>query len=49
VPLSAIDLSHRGRVVTFRSGEDRGTDTINLVPGTPAKLISVLNATIKQL
>ena len=49
VPLSAIDLSHRGRVVTFLSGEDRGQDIINLVPGTPAKLISVLKATINGL
>ena len=49
VPMSAIDLSHRGRVMTFLSGEDQRRDIINLVPGTPAKLISVLKNTIDGL
>jgi hypothetical protein len=49
VPLSAIDLSDRGRVITFLSGEDHGPDIINLVPGTRAKTISLLKATINGL
>lgn len=49
VPVSVLDLSHHGRVATFLSGGDRGQDIINLVPGTPAKLIAVLEATIDGL
>jgi hypothetical protein len=49
VPISAIDLLHRGRVVTFLSGDEGGPDIINLVPGTPTKLISVLKATLRGL
>ncbi|MFD2415392.1 ESX secretion-associated protein EspG [Amycolatopsis pigmentata] len=49
VPISAIDLSHRGRVVTFLSDGDGGPDAINLVSGTPTKLISVLKATLSGL
>lgn len=49
VPISAIDLSHRGRVVTFLSDGDGGRDAINLVSGTPTKLISVLKATLNGL
>lgn len=49
VPISAVDLSRSGRVVTFRSGGGRAEETINLVPGAPAQLISLLNATIAGL
>lgn len=48
-PLSAVDLSRYGRVVTFLSTGASEPDVINFVPGTPAKLISVLKATINGL
>jgi ESX secretion-associated protein EspG len=49
VPLSAVDLSHYGRVLTFLSTGVSGEDVINFAPGTRAKLISVLKATINGL
>lgn len=49
VPISAIDLSHRGRVVAFLSDGNVGPDAISLVSGSPAKLISVLKATLNGL
>jgi hypothetical protein len=49
VPLSAVDLSHYGRVVTFLSTGTSQQDIINLVPGTSGKLVSLLKATINGL
>ncbi|MBP2331281.1 hypothetical protein JOF56_011666 [Kibdelosporangium banguiense] len=50
LPLSAIDLTDRGRVLTFLTmNPSTGQKQINLVPGTRANLASVLKATCDGL
>jgi hypothetical protein len=50
MPLSAIDLTGQGRVFTFLNKHPKtGQKQINLLPGTPANLISVLEATCGNL
>ncbi|GAA1982422.1 ESX secretion-associated protein EspG [Amycolatopsis minnesotensis] len=45
LPISAIDLTGRGRVLTYRTGDDH----IALTPGTPHDVVRTLNNTHQQL
>lgn len=50
VPISALDLTNQGRVLTFISYDGDGkANQIRLTSGTPANLIATLNATQQHL
>lgn len=45
LPISAIDLTGRGRILTYRTGDDH----IALTPGSPHRVVRTLNNTHQQL
>jgi EspG family len=50
VPISALDLTNQGRVLTFIGYDSDGkANQIHLTSGTPANLIATLNATQQHL
>ncbi|MFD8497326.1 ESX secretion-associated protein EspG [Amycolatopsis sp. NPDC059657] len=49
LPLSAIDLTDEGRILTYLTDNDEGEEEINLVSATPRKLVAILAATLDEL
>ncbi|WP_345390117.1 ESX secretion-associated protein EspG [Amycolatopsis samaneae] len=49
LPISAVDLTARGRVLTYLDRDERGGRRINLFPGNRENLLTSLGATIDTL
>jgi hypothetical protein len=49
LPLSAVDLTGQGRILTYVNDDDDGEQYINLFPGDRRNMLSALNATIEGL